>query len=124
MVPAPEPDESPLLEEGGLTFAEGATAVLGVSLYGPAPLRSTHIRLEPGVSVFYGVNGAGKTAVLRGLESAFGGIRSQASTALLHLRMPDPWPHMYSQERLLEQSEPSARGLPGRLLEGLKSGWQ
>ncbi len=124
MVPPPEPDVSPSGNQGGLTFAEGATAVLGVSLYGPAPLRSTHIRLESGVSVFYGVNGAGKTAVLRGLESAFGGIRSEASTALLHLRMPDPWPHMYARERLLEQSEPTARGLPGRLLEGLKSGWQ
>ena len=122
-MPQQEPD-APASAAHGLTFAEGTTSVLGVSLFGPAPLSSTHIRLEPGVSVFYGVNGAGKTAVLRGLESAFGGIRSDGSTALLHLRMPDPWPHMYARERLLEQSEPTARGLPHRLLDGLKSGWQ
>lgn len=124
MVPPTEPDGAAPAEGDGLTFAHGTTAVLGVSLYGPAPLRSTHIRLEKGVSVFYGVNGAGKTAVLRGLESAFGGIRSDGSTALLHLRLPDPWPHMYVRERLLEQSEPTARGLPNRLLDGFKLGWQ
>lgn len=124
MVPPTEPDAGDPTEDGGLTFAGGTTAVLGVSLYGPAPLRSTHIRLESGVSVFYGVNGAGKSAVLRGLESAFGGIRADGSTALLHLRMPDPWPHMYTRERLLEQATPTARGLPSRLLDGFKSGWQ
>lgn len=119
MVPAGEESVS-----DGLRLAGGPVALLGVSLYGPAPLRSTHIRLESGLSVFYGVNGAGKTAVLRGLEAAFSGIKTSSSTALLHVALPDPWPRMYARERLLEQAQPTARGLPARLLRGLKSGWQ
>ncbi len=118
---------APLTSEdaaGGLHLAAGTVAILGVSLYGPAPLRSTHIRLEPGVSVFYGVNGAGKTAVLRGLEAAFSGVRASGSTALLHIQLPHPWPHMYARERVLEQARPTARGLATRLLDGFKAGWQ
>ena len=64
--------------------------VLGVSVDGPDPVGPTHLRLAPGVSVLYGVNGAGKTALLRAIASAFAGIRLKgAHLADLHIAI-DP----------------------------------
>ena len=38
--------------------------VLGVSVFGGPPLGTFHFKLSPGLHVFYGKNGAGKTRLL------------------------------------------------------------
>src|SRR5206468_3306229 len=62
---------TPASDAGGPS--RGCRAV-GVSLLYPRPpLGPTHLELTPGLTVLYGLNGAGKTQVLRLVEDAFGG---------------------------------------------------
>jgi energy-coupling factor transporter ATP-binding protein EcfA2 len=62
--------------------------VLGVTLLGPAPIGEIHLQLARGrVCAMYGLNGAGKTAVLRGLEEAFRGLRNGGGTSILHVHV-------------------------------------
>lgn len=58
-------------------------AVSGVSLlYGEKPLRRVHVPLSVGLTVMYGLNGAGKTQTLGLLEHAFGGRRTRYRPAV------------------------------------------
>src|SRR5687768_3564707 len=73
-----------------------AAQFIGVTCYGPRPIRRVDLRLMDHVSIFYGVNGAGKTALLNGVRSAFTGRRSKGESAEIHIQIPDPaliqWP--------------------------------
>jgi energy-coupling factor transporter ATP-binding protein EcfA2 len=64
---------------------EGVT-VLGVTLDGPPPLGVVNLRLEPGVDVFYGVNGAGKSTILHATHRALSAFQG-AGRALAHIRV-------------------------------------
>ena len=50
-----------------------APIVLGVRLSGIGPIKVAFVDLSPGVSVLYGLNGVGKSSVLRGIKAAFQG---------------------------------------------------
>jgi hypothetical protein len=64
--------------------------LIGVTLVGPRPLGLIHLRLDPGVTVLYGVNGAGKTVTLTSVESAFKGLAPRdGGRAFIHLRISD-----------------------------------
>ena len=39
--------------------------VVGISLFGPQPLDSVHLDLDDELTVLYGLNGSGKTSILR-----------------------------------------------------------
>jgi hypothetical protein len=69
-------------------FESARIELIGVSLVGPPPIGEVHIRLTPGLSALYGLNGAGKTAVLSGIERAFTGYADPAGSAYLHIRIP------------------------------------
>lgn len=60
--------------------------VLGLTLTGPEPVGRVHLRLEPGVTALYGLNGAGKSTILRGLAAALMGfVADRGGDADLHL---------------------------------------
>lgn len=66
--------------------------LIGVSLFGPKPLEAVHVELGGGLSVLYGLNGTGKSTILREAEAVLrgvapgqrGGVSSQHSC--LHVR--------------------------------------
>jgi energy-coupling factor transporter ATP-binding protein EcfA2 len=78
---------------------EGVT-VLGVTLDGPPPLGVVNLRFEPGVDVFYGVNGAGKSTILRATHRALSASEG-AGRALAHIRVDHVGPlnEGYSPDR-------------------------
>lgn len=49
-------------------------SLLGISLFGPAPLSAVHLDLNDGLSALYGLNGTGKTTILREAEAVLRGI--------------------------------------------------
>lgn len=61
-------------------------SLVGVSLYGPAPLGAVHLPWTEGLTVLYGLNGVGKTTVLRHVESALAGRAAPGGRSLLHFR--------------------------------------
>lgn len=67
--------------------SKGSDKPFAVSLSGPAPIGSVALRLEPGVSALYGLNGAGKTSVLSGIRTAFSGVDPSPGYACLHFRI-------------------------------------
>ena len=70
--------------------------LVGVLIDGPPPLSRNWIELTPEILVLYGLNGAGKTSLLRGLASAFTGARGggvvqlhiEVVPQLMHKKMP------------------------------------
>jgi ABC-type hemin transport system ATPase subunit len=71
-------------------------SLLGVSIHGRPPIGSVYLPLRTGVSVLYGLNGAGKSAILDSLYSAFTGLAPHEGRIELHVRVPDlaniEWP--------------------------------
>jgi predicted ATPase len=65
-------------------------ASIGVTLRSAPPLGTVHLRFSTGVSVLYGVNGAGKSAVLAGLKRAVSGLAARDGEAWLHIRIAHP----------------------------------
>ena len=51
----------------------GFYEVLGVGVRGPAPVGRAYLELNPGVVALYGLNGAGKSRLLAGIEAALAG---------------------------------------------------
>ncbi len=49
------------------------TEIVGFTLQGPEPLGTVHLRWSDGLTVLYGINGSGKTTVLRGVNDALSG---------------------------------------------------
>jgi predicted ATPase len=68
-----------------------AYELVGVSVYGPLPLGRVHVRLSAGVTALYGVNGAGKSRLLAGVQQALQGFGTKGPVqSVLHLRVSDP----------------------------------
>jgi len=72
-------------------MAENEVDVFGVGILGPPPLGMINLELTPGLSVLYGVNGAGKTRVLDAVRAAFRArsdstLRSGRGAAMLYAR--------------------------------------
>lgn len=67
--------------------------LVGISLFGPRPLEAVHLEFRDGLSVLYGLNGSGKTTILREAEGVLrgigpgraGGVSSEMSC--LHVRI-------------------------------------
>jgi hypothetical protein len=59
--------------------------LLGVQATAP-PLVATELRFEPGMSVLYGMNGAGKTSTLGAIASSLNGLSAARAKLLLHIR--------------------------------------
>lgn len=60
----------------------------GVTIEGPAPVAWFDLRFEPGVDVFYGLNGAGKSRLLAGLQHAMGGaVVPEGVSYLTHVHL-------------------------------------
>lgn len=65
--------------------------LLGATIDGPPPLGRVHVPLDEGLTVLFGLNGAGKTRLLEAVRRALLGIDPGAGTdAVLHLRVADP----------------------------------
>ena len=105
--------------------ATGEVTLLGATLQHPGPLSSVDVRFQSGVDVLYGLNGVGKTRVLRSLLFTLGAdpefqreagaptggtihaaIRKPSARPLLEL----PWWH----HQLVEAAEAKAREVPAR----------
>src|SRR3954454_3716549 len=72
--------------------------ILGVSVFGDGPLaHGIHMPLDPGVTALYGLNGAGKTRLLRAVSRALTGVAPPIpatgpdAEVHLHLRLGDPF---------------------------------
>lgn len=63
--------------------------LIGITIQGPPPVGRVHLRLDSGLSVLYGLNGAGKTSILEAIRSALTGIRGKGLAAL-HVRYSNP----------------------------------
>jgi energy-coupling factor transporter ATP-binding protein EcfA2 len=61
----------------------------GVTLEGPDPVGSVSLRFLPGVDVLYGLNGAGKSRILKGLLTSLGVGELCSRGGLVHLRRAD-----------------------------------
>ena len=83
--------------------------VLGVTIDGPPPLGRMHVNLRSGLSVLYGLNGAGKTRVLNALASALQGYRSKDGQGVVHVQLDDA-------------SVVRSTGFTAALLAGLREG--
>lgn len=64
--------------------------VLGATLDGPAPLGRVHLEFNPGVSVLYGLNGAGKTRTLSAMRATLAGLAVQGGRGMLHVEIEEP----------------------------------
>lgn len=68
--------------------------LLGVTVGGAGPFRSAvHVGFENGVSAFYGLNGAGKTWMLKSIKAALTGVKfgdGPDVCADVHIRVHDP----------------------------------
>jgi hypothetical protein len=64
--------------------------ILGVTLVGPPPIGVVHLEWGSGLQVLYGVNGAGKTAILNGLTAVLSGRAVEGGQGFLHIRILDP----------------------------------
>lgn len=68
--------------------------LLGVTVGGAGPFRSAvHVEFENGVAAFYGLNGAGKTWMLKLIKGALTGVKFASGPnvcADVHLRVHDP----------------------------------
>jgi predicted ATPase len=60
--------------------------LVGLTVAGPPPLGRIYLRLEPGATALYGLNGAGKTRLLRSITAALRGEGGRG-TAALHVRV-------------------------------------
>lgn len=67
--------------------------IVGMSVNGPPPLGRIDFRLEEGLHVLYGLNGAGKSAFLDALKSAFTGIATEPHVAV-HLQVDSDTPEV------------------------------
>lgn len=63
--------------------------LIGITIQGPSPVGRVHLRLDSGLSVLYGLNGAGKTSILEAMRTALTGFRGKGFAAL-HVRYSRP----------------------------------
>ena len=66
-------------------------SLLGATIDGPPPLGRVHVPLGEGLTVLFGMNGAGKTRLIRALRGALLGVDPGPDRdAVLHFRIHDP----------------------------------
>lgn len=64
--------------------------LIGATVDGPPPLGRIHVPLTGGLSILFGINGAGKTRILNALRGALLGSPTPGATdAILHMRIFD-----------------------------------
>lgn len=67
--------------------------LIGISLFGPEPVDAVHLDLSEGLSVLYGLNGSGKSTILKEAEAILRGIGPRNASGVasdrscLHLRL-------------------------------------
>lgn len=67
--------------------------LIGISLFGPKPVDAVHLDLSEGLSVLYGLNGSGKSTILKEAEAVLRGIGPSNSLGVasdrscLHVRL-------------------------------------
>lgn len=89
--------------------------VRGLSLFGPQPLDAVHLDLDDKMTVLYGLNGSGKTSILREAEAVLRGIGpaqmdgAASRRSCLHVRIT----------RLEEQQDLALSPFEGALLDSL-----
>jgi hypothetical protein len=66
--------------------------LVGISVDGPPPLGRIDLKFSPAVHVLYGLNGAGKTALLNAIRSAFMGLVGGRPSVALHLHVDSEGP--------------------------------
>lgn len=68
--------------------------LLGLAIWEAGPLRKTYLPLDRGMTVLFGLNGAGKSSVLRALRAALEGHRTDGATTALICRVQTgtAWP--------------------------------
>lgn len=88
--------------------------LLGLSLFGPKPLEAVHLDLADGLSVLYGLNGSGKSTILREAEAVLRGVAPgqpggvSSSQSCLHVRFtalhedPDVFERSQFEEAVVE----------------------
>ena len=69
----------------GLRLGQGVV-LIGVTIEGPPPIGLLHLRASEGTTLLYGLNGAGKSTILRSLTSAFAGLADPGGCRL-HFRL-------------------------------------
>jgi energy-coupling factor transporter ATP-binding protein EcfA2 len=92
-----------------------STEVLGVRVLGPAPVEDVYFDLSPGFTALYGLNGAGKTRLLRSVADVLAGQEHGEGYVLVRLpEDPDPDRDGLVQA-LLESAAPRFVPRPGAL---------
>ena len=62
--------------------------LLGYTVSDRGPVQRMHLERIDGLSVLYGLNGAGKSSVLAAIEA---GLRGERGGAAVHLAVDDPY---------------------------------
>lgn len=98
--------------------------LVGASLKGPPPIGSLHLQMQPGLSILYGLNGAGKSTIIEALTSTLKGTRLDDSDTSVHLRVVGSVPDPASEEEAFAEIEEGTVGklsaLAAPLLEALR----
>lgn len=84
--------------------------LIGISLFGPSPLEAVHLEFTDGLSVLYGLNGSGKTTILREAEAVLrgvgpgqpGGVSSRLSCLHVCLTSMQESPDLFEQSQFEE----------------------
>lgn len=99
--------------------------VIGLTIVGSPPLGTVHLKIDPGLRVFYGKNGAGKTRLLGAIKDGFQGETTGESVVWIHLRLrlrgDVEREHLMPSGEFLETLERSLSDSLNRELA--KSGW-
>ena len=74
-------------EDSGENVAMPTPTVLGAVFRGLRPFADFYLPLDPGLTVLYGLNGVGKTRILKALGDSRKGVDSPSS---LLVRVPPP----------------------------------
>ena len=61
--------------------------IMGISLFGPPPLKQIHLPFDTGLFTFFGPNGAGKSSILEGILGALQGRKRARVEAYIHVRL-------------------------------------
>jgi len=95
------------------------TDLLGLTVEGPPPVGEVHLDLGEGVSVLYGLNGAGKSSLLKAIKVALSGrLIDGVDRAAMHLRVKDPNSPLWEESK---EACPITARICGLMLSTIKS---
>jgi energy-coupling factor transporter ATP-binding protein EcfA2 len=101
--------------------------LIGISLFGPKPVDAVHLDLSEGLSVLYGLNGSGKSTILKEAEAVLRGIGPHSASGVasnrscLHVRLtslqesPDEFENSSFEAALFESllpADPAMESIP------------